>query len=206
MARNLSDKMLKTKPGSQNGSGTRPRVSQFHGLAQDDDPLIGVTVGEKYEIIAKIGSGAAGEVYLADDKSTGTQVAVKMTGKNTDKRYAMVERFFVEVRAVMMINHPNVIKMLDAGAYKDRLYCVMEYLDGRDLSQVLKGGPLEWKRTLSIMAQVCEALGAAHAEPIKIMHRDLKPANVYLVDTEGPDFVKVLDFGFAKFSDEKLTQ
>jgi serine/threonine protein kinase len=189
------------------------QFSAFHGKSsglQNGDPFLDVILStnlDSYETTKRIGTGATGNVYQAIAKSDGSHVAVKILGENSDKRYSLVERFFVEANAATKTNHPNVIKVLDIGTYRDKIFCVMEYLDGSDLAQMIeKNRTLPWRRSLEIMAQVCDAIEAVHRN--SILHRDLKPGNVFVVEGEGSDFVKVLDFGFAKFtnSDEKLTQ
>jgi serine/threonine-protein kinase len=110
-----------------------------------------------------------------------------------------VQRFMLEAKAASAISHPNVITIFDFGVTaQGKPYIVMDYLDGISLDDLLKKQKVELKRILGILAQVCDAMTAAHKKGI--IHRDLKPTNIMLIKTDdGTDFVKVVDFGMAKF-------
>jgi serine/threonine-protein kinase len=129
------------------------------------------------------------------------KVAVKLLSEDMSRKQDLVQRFMQEAKAASRVGQENIIDVTDVGQTAEgSVFFVMEYLDGRDLAGLLrKEGALPWPRIQAIGAQICRALGAAHAKGI--IHRDLKPENVFLVDREGRhDFVKVLDFGIAKMS------
>ncbi len=181
----------------------------FHDIQQlsASDPLGGAIINNRYEIAGRIGQGGMAHIYLAIDKETNSPVAVKILSDNPERSDELTDRFFVEARAAAKINHPNVIEIKDIGTYKDKTFCVMEYLEGRDLSTYLaRREGLGWKRSANILGQVCDALEAAHEKGV--IHRDMKPENIMLVMRGGIEQVKVLDFGLAKLTDstEKLTR
>ncbi|MCI0503846.1 serine/threonine protein kinase [Candidatus Micrarchaeota archaeon] len=167
------------------------------------DPLAGAVINERYEMIGRVGSGGMARIYLAMDRETHSRVAVKIIGDNAERSEEVAERFFVEAKAAGKINHPNIIAIKDIGTYKDKIFCVMEFLEGFALSALLeKRQGMPWARARNIIAQVCDALEAAHNKGV--IHRDMKPENVMLVAADGGrERVKVLDFGLAKLADSK---
>src|SRR5579871_2789844 len=158
---------------------------------------VGDSVGH-YQVIAKLGRGGQGDVWLAEHPAVGKRVAVKVIDARRAARGAAEKRFLDEARAVAAIAHPNVVALYDYGKTDaGDLYFTMERLDGRTLASLVdEVAPLPISRALAIAAQVADALGAAHARGV--IHRDLSPANVFLVDSER---VKVLDFGLARRMD-----
>ena len=162
-------------------------------------PVIGEMVGP-YRIVRQLGHGTTSRVFEVEHTRIGRRAAMKIV-----HRYgvaaAIVDRLFVEARAVNLINHPHVVEISDIlvpGAEQPDHALVMELLDGRSLADVLeKDGPLPPARYLPIMAQVCAGLAAVHGAGF--VHRDLKPENIFLVERGGNrDFVKLLDFGLVK--------
>ncbi len=157
----------------------------------------GQSIGN-YLVLAKIGTGGMGAVYLAEHPLIGKKVALKVIHRELASNKEVVQRFFQEARAVNKIGNEHIVEIHDFGvtAEGDHFY-IMEYLDGRTLASVLSEGPLEPMRALHLGAQIASALAAAHAA--SVIHRDLKPDNIMMVTRLGdPDFVKVLDFGLAK--------
>ncbi len=155
-------------------------VSLTEGIADD---LIGHAVGS-YRVVRLLGKGGMGSVYMAEHPAIGSKVAIKL--------------------AVNVIGHDNILKILDLNVTDDnRHYFVMEFLHGRPLQSLLKGGgPVPLQISGPIILQVCDALGAAHGAGI--VHRDLKPDNVYLITLKGKkNFVKVVDFGIAKLTNSE---
>jgi tRNA A-37 threonylcarbamoyl transferase component Bud32 len=143
-----------------------------------------------------------GSVYLAEHPVIGSRVAIKFLHPQYATDPGIVERFFNEARAVNLIGHDNILKILDLSVTGEgRHYFVMEYLHGHSLQDfVAPGRPLPLSLVGPIVLQCCEALQAAHDRGI--VHRDLKPENVHLVVHKGrKNFVKVLDFGIAKLID-----
>jgi serine/threonine protein kinase len=181
----------------------------FHDVRRlsSEDPLAGAVINDRYEMIGRIGSGGMAKVYLAMDRETHTRVAVKIISDNPGRMDEITERFFVEAKAAGMINHPNIIGIKDIGTYRDKIFCVMEYLEGFDLSALIANRQgMGWERAKRILVQVCDALEAAHQKGV--IHRDMKPENVMLIPNASGEFVKVLDFGLARLTDssERLTR
>jgi len=158
----------------------------------------GQSIGN-YRILAKIGTGGMGAVYLAEHPLIGKKVALKVIHRELAGNKEVVQRFFQEARAVNKIGNEHIVEIHDFGVTPegDHFY-IMEYLEGRTLASVLARAPvLDVMRALHIGAQIASALAAAHASGV--IHRDLKPDNIMLMNRLGdPDFVKVLDFGLAK--------
>jgi serine/threonine-protein kinase len=166
--------------------------------------LIGTTLGGKYRILHRIGSGGIGVVYSAEHVELGSKVAIKVLRGAAAEDAAEIARLRREARVQSSIEHPNVVRTLDFDQMPDGTsYVVMELLQGASLAQRLKsGGPLPPRVFVPIFLQVCRALSAAHQ--LGIVHRDLKPGNVFLCNDRS---VKVLDFGMSKFGEsEALTQ
>ena len=146
-----------------------------------------------YRILEKIGQGAMGEVYKAEDLKLGRQVAIKLLppGGPTDEKAR--QRFLREARSASALNHPNIITIHAIEESEGLDFIVSEYIGGESLRGRLDRGPLDLLQVLDLGSQVCEALAAAHN--INLIHRDVKPANI-LIGPRGQ--VKVLDFGLAK--------
>jgi len=169
---------------------------------EPDDELIGRNIGS-YQIVKQLGKGGMGAVYMAEHPVIGSRVAIKFLHPQyaTDKK--IVDRFFNEARAVNVIGHDNILKILDLNVTEDnRHYFIMEFLHGKPLQDLVKpDAPMPLQVAGPIILQTCEALQAAHEH--KIIHRDLKPDNVYLIVHKGKkNFVKVVDFGIAKLTDD----
>ena len=169
------------------------------GASDPPDPLLGLVLSERYRIVRKLGEGGMGTVYQAEHALIEKRIALKVLFPELTRRTDLVARFLQEAKSASRIGHENVIDISDFGQSPEGfVYIAMEYLDGHDLSHVIKTeGPQPWPRTRSILMQIAKALRAAHEHGI--IHRDMKPENVFLIQREGrPDFVKVLDFGIAK--------
>jgi len=166
------------------------------------DDLIGRTVGS-YRVEKLLGKGGMGCVYMGVHPGIGSRVAIKFLHPQFSHDEKIVDRFFNEARAVNVIGHDNILKILDLNVTDDnRHYFVMEFLHGRPLQALLRNNmavPLDVAGP--ILVQVCDALEAAHKRGI--VHRDLKPDNVYLISMKGKkNFVKVVDFGIARVTDD----
>ncbi|MCP3101917.1 protein kinase [Myxococcus sp. K15C18031901] len=167
------------------------------------DPLVGTRLGS-FRLVRRLGRGGMGTVYLGEHVSIGSRVAVKVLHEHLAMYPELVLRFHAEARAVNVIGHENIVSIFDLNAGPPRPYLIMEYLDGAPLSAWV-GTPLPARAVVSVLAQVCDALQAAHLSGI--VHRDLKPDNVFLVRRgRGTPFVKVLDFGIAKLVDANMPQ
>src|SRR5688572_12375913 len=165
----------------------------------DDDPLIGVTLADSYEIVREIGEGAMGRVYEARHTRLPTKrYAVKVLHEELAREPQVVTRFQREAEAASGLLHPNVVGVYDVNHTPDgRPYIVAEFLDGEELGDYLERiGKLPYGAAVHIVRQVCRALGAAHARGI--VHRDVKPENVYLTGEPSAPIIKVLDFGISK--------
>jgi tRNA A-37 threonylcarbamoyl transferase component Bud32 len=169
--------------------------------------MIGERFGS-YKIVAALGKGAMGEVFLAEHLHIARRAAIKLLVPQLSDNYEVMHRFFVEARAMSMIQHPGIVEVFDCAVHPNgRAYIVMEYLEGETLAaELLRAGRLPWRRACAIAREIALALGAAHDRGV--VHRDLKPENVFLcVDQRagGEVAVKVLDFGVAKlFAAESL--
>jgi serine/threonine-protein kinase len=155
----------------------------------------------RYRLQRRIGKGGMGEVWIAHHVALGRDVAVKFLHPDQQRDPQATERFSREVRATARLSHPNTVRVFDFGVTKDGLcYYAMELLDGVDLaSLVRRTGPLPPRRGLDLVLQASRALAEAHEHGI--VHRDVKPGNVFVARVAGDrrDFVKVLDFGLARF-------
>jgi serine/threonine protein kinase len=161
-------------------------------------PSIGATLAGKYRIDRLIGKGGMGAVFAAHHELLGQHVALKLL-LDADRDPVSVARFLNEGRAAARIPSEHIARVLDVGILDDRRpFIVMEYLEGKDLSQVLEErGPLAPRDAVDYVLQAMEALAQAHA--LGILHRDLKPSNLFLAERQdGTRVVKVLDFGISK--------
>ncbi len=159
---------------------------------------VGQTIGN-YRVLAKIGTGGMGAVYLAEHPQIGKKVALKVIHRELAGNRDVVQRFFQEARAVNKIGNEHIVEIHDFGVTPENdHYFIMEYLDGETLASVLsREKVLPTRRALHVGAQIASALAAAHASGV--IHRDLKPDNIMLMTRLGETgFVKVLDFGLAK--------
>ncbi|HVU91883.1 MAG TPA: serine/threonine-protein kinase, partial [Jatrophihabitans sp.] len=163
-----------------------------------DVPGIGETIGS-YQVLKQLGSGAMGEVYLAEHRHLKRKAAVKLLAPELVGRPDLLERFFLEARATSAIAHPGIVQVFDCELdAAGRPYIVMEYLDGETLAAVLaQRGALPAVTAARLGRGIAQALEAAHAKGI--VHRDLKPENIF-VQPQPPDSVKLVDFGIAKLA------
>jgi serine/threonine-protein kinase len=159
----------------------------------------GATVGGKYRLARRIGVGGMGEVWVATNRTTGAEVAVKMVRDSATREDASV-RFRHEARLGAMLAHRSVVRIFDLVEEADGgpLVLVMELLHGETLERHLqRRGPLPTNEAIAIVAPILAALG--HAHETGIVHRDVTPANVFLAtDPDGHVTPKLLDFGIAK--------
>ena len=164
----------------------------------------GMLLDKRYRLDARIGHGAAGDVWRAHDLHLNRVVAVKTVRMGPGSGDVPLARFRREVDAAASLNHPNVVSLHDAGQDDHVAYLVMELLDGPSVAEtVATDGPLPLDRGLAIGESVARGLASAHAAGI--VHRDIKPANVVFHGGS----VKVVDFGIARLTEgngETLTQ
>ncbi|WP_394844001.1 serine/threonine protein kinase [Pendulispora brunnea] len=170
------------------------------------DPFIGRDIlNGQFQILQKIGTGGMGAVYKALQPEMNRMVGVKILHPKLTNRKDLASRFRREARAMSHLTHPNTVKVFLYGELEDgSLYIVMEFLEGKNLNQTVRGeGPMQMQRALPILIQVCGALQEAHQAGI--IHRDLKPENIFLCSQGGmKDYPKVLDFGLAKVTEREM--
>ncbi len=164
--------------------------------------MIGSILSNRYEIVEKIGDGGMALVYSAKDTLLNRLVAVKILREQYANDNEFIGRFYREAQAAASLSHPNVVTVYDVGTYGKTPFIVMEYIHGKNLSEVIKTeGRLSAAQAVKIAIQICSAL--AHAHRHGIVHRDIKPHNI-LITNDGQ--VKVTDFGIAAVSSTSITQ
>ncbi len=168
-------------------------ISDVHGRF-----LPGTALTERYRIVGLLGKGGMGEVYRADDLELNQSVALKFLPAHFARDAARLQRFRSEVRMARQVSHPNVCRVYDIATYGDDVFLSMEYIDGEDLSSVLRrmGRPSE-EKAVEWARQICLGLAAAHEN--RVLHRDLKPANVMI---DGRGRARLTDFGLAGVEEE----
>jgi hypothetical protein len=160
--------------------------------------LPGTVLADRYRIVALIGRGGMGEVYRAEDLKLDEDVALKFLPEKLVQDGAALARFHREVRIARDISHPNVCRVFDIGEANGVPFISMEYVDGEDLSNLLRRiGRLPQDKSIEIARQLCAGLAVAHEHGV--LHRDLKPSNVML-DDRGK--VRIMDFGLAGVASE----
>ncbi|MDF2675230.1 MAG: serine/threonine protein kinase, partial [Clostridiales bacterium] len=156
--------------------------------------MIGTLLGNRYEILEKIGEGGMAIVYKAKCHLLNRFVAVKILKDEYSSDKEFVDKFKAEAAAAGSISNSNIVNIYDVGSQDDVNYIIMEYVNGRTLKEVIiQSGRLDYNRALDIAIQIGKALECAHKNGI--IHRDIKPQNILVTD-EG--IVKVTDFGIAK--------
>ncbi|HEY6120780.1 MAG TPA: protein kinase [Pyrinomonadaceae bacterium] len=163
--------------------------------------LVGHSFGP-YGIIAALGAGGMGEVYLAHDTRLGRKVALKLLPTAFTMDEERVRRFQQEARAASALNHPNIITIHEIGHVDERHFIATEFIDGETLRAPLSRSRLSLRALLDVAIQVASALVAAHKAGI--VHRDIKPENVMVRGDDG--IVKVLDFGLVKLTENQAPQ
>lgn len=186
---------------------SRPLVDGNAALTKADNPRNiasgGTTLGP-YRLLKLLGEGGMGQVYLAQHSRLEMVVAVKVLAEHLNHNPQAISRFDREMKAVGRFNHPNIVRATDAGEYHGQHYLAMEFVDGRDLFQIVNAyGRLKVCDACEVVRQA--AIGIQHAHEHDLIHRDLKPSNL-MVTKDG--LVKVLDLGLARLqtkSDDGLT-
>ena len=149
---------------------------------------------KQYRILDKLGAGAMGEVYLAEDTQLERQVAIKLLPDEFADDTERQQRFLTEAKAASALTHPNVCVIYEVGTSDEgRSFIAMELLSGQPLDELLESNRLEPDGVLAMAQQLADALAAAYEQGV--IHRDIKPANIY-VNKRG--VAKILDFGLAK--------
>jgi serine/threonine-protein kinase len=172
-------------------------VLQAEAVDISDTSIYGKRAIGPFRLISRLGLGGMSIVYLAEKMPEQTKYALKVLKTTVASQKDLLERFHREARAGLALDHPNIVKILEIGRDGNTEYIVMEYCPGDVLSDVLdRDGKITSGRALKIASQVVEAM--RHAYRHNVIHRDIKPENIILMKN---DFVKVADFGLAKFLD-----
>ena len=176
-------------------------------ITLDESPISEVpgTVIGRYKLLEKIGEGGMAVVYMAEQtEPIHRKVALKIIKLGMDTK-SVIARFEVERQALAMMDHPNIAKVLDAGATETgRPYFVMELVTGVSITEYCDKNNLSTKERLALFIQVCNAVQHAHQKGI--IHRDIKPTNVMVTRYESRPIPKVIDFGIAKATNQRLTE
>ncbi len=173
--------------------------------AEPNPPALEGTFIGNYQVVRLVGAGAFGDVYFGKNPAIDKAVAIKVLAPEMANNAEAVARFNTEARAVDRIQHPNIVQVFDYGRLPDgRYYIVMEFLNGRSLTELIdEKAPFSLREALAILHQIASGLEAAHRN--NVVHRDLKPDNVIVLEGEnGEPRVKILDFGIAKMLDGAL--
>ena len=175
------------------------------GVLVDSDAPCPAGVGRvlgNYQLVALLGTGGMGSIYVGAHTLLNRHVAVKVLRPELEKRKETIARFFDEARTINRLQHPNIVESIDlVEDVVDGAYCVLELLRGKSLVTRLARGPVALESALRIGAQIGDALSAVHE--LGIVHRDLKPENLILIERDDrDDFVKLIDFGVAKVADD----
>ncbi|CAM4452737.1 Stk1 family PASTA domain-containing Ser/Thr kinase [Paenibacillus typhae] len=156
--------------------------------------MIGHELGGRYQVIERIGGGGMALVYRAHDILLNRNVAIKVLRNQFVHDEEFIRRFRREAQSAASLSHPNVVSIYDVGQEEDVHYIVMEYVEGKNLNEIIKErAPLQVDEAIRIASQICDALDHAHQN--QIIHRDIKPHNI-LIGRNGR--VKVTDFGIAR--------
>ena len=158
----------------------------------------------RYKLLQQIGEGGCGVVYMAEqEEPVHRRVALKVIKLGMDTK-SVIARFEAERQALALMDHPNIAKVLDAGATDTgRPYFVMELVRGIKITDYCDQNNLSTKERLDLFIQVCRAIQHAHQKGV--IHRDIKPSNILVTMNDGVPVPKVIDFGIAKATEGKLT-
>jgi len=174
------------------------------GLLSNPEAEVGKQIGP-YKLLQKIGEGGCGVVYMAEqEKPVRRRVALKIIKLGMDTK-SVIARFNAERQALAMMDHPNIARVLDAGATETgRPYFVMELVRGTKITELSDANNYDMRQRLELFVQVCMAVQHAHQKGI--IHRDIKPSNILVTMRDGVAVPKVIDFGIAKATGgERLT-
>jgi serine/threonine protein kinase len=175
-----------------------PNDPQATGAYRPPEPAAerfapGGLLAGRYRVVAPLGRGGMGEVYRADDLTLGQPVALKFLPIHIANDLDRLARFRKEVAVARKVSHPNVCRVYDIAQHEGQSFLTMEFVDGEDLSSVLKRmGRMTEEKGIEVARQLCSAIVAVHDQGL--LHRDLKPANVML---DGRGKVRLTDFGLA---------
>ncbi len=187
-----------SRPSPSRVSSSSVTSSSSSGWSGAGRFAAGTILASRYRIVAALGRGGMGEVFRAEDLTLQQEIALKFLPHELTSDPEALERFHREVRVARQVSHPNVCRVFDIGVADGAPFITMEYVDGEDLSSLLRRiGRFPQDKGLEISRQVCAGLAAAHEQGL--LHRDLKPANIML---DGRGRVRITDFGLASLAGE----
>ncbi len=176
-----------------------PAFEMVAPLLAKDQPALeaGDSIGH-YQVVSLLGVGGMGQVYLAEDAKLRRKVALKLLPASYTRDESRWRRFQQEARAASALNHPNILTIHELGEVNGEQFIATEFVEGETLRERLQRAPLNLAETLDVAVQIADALAAAHKAGI--VHRDIKPENIML---RHDGYVKVLDFGLAKLTEQQ---
>jgi tetratricopeptide (TPR) repeat protein len=185
----------------------RPAEDEASSQPTQDVTAAGEKAGDRigrYKLLQQIGEGGCGVVYMAEqEEPVRRRVALKVIKLGMDTK-SVIARFEAERQALALMDHPNIAKVLDAGATEaGRPYFVMELVRGIKITQFCDEHNLSTRERLGLFVQICQAIQHAHQKGI--IHRDIKPSNILVTENDGVGVPKVIDFGIAKATQGRLT-
>jgi Protein kinase domain len=193
-----SGKTPSSRPSQNRTSSSGVTSSSSSGWSGAGRFAAGTILASRYRIVAALGRGGMGEVFRAEDLTLQQEIALKFLPRELTSDPEALERFHREVRVARQVSHPNVCRVFDIGVADGAPFITMEYVDGEDLSSLLRRiGRFPEDKGLEISRQICAGLAAAHEQGL--LHRDLKPANIML---DGRGRVRITDFGLASLAGE----
>ena len=187
---------------------TNPVASDAMTAPPPVSPLLGERLGERigpYKLLQEIGEGGMGKVYMAEQvEPVRRRVALKIIKPGMDSAQ-VIARFEAERQALALMDHVNIAKVFDAGATENgRPYFIMELVNGVPITKYCDDAQLNPRERLELFIPVCQAIQHAHQKGI--IHRDIKPSNVLVTLADGKPVAKIIDFGVAKATDQRLTE
>jgi serine/threonine-protein kinase len=181
-----------------------PTIDRALDLSARHELEPGAIIAERFRIRARVGDGAVGVVFAAEQLGMNREVAIKVLKKEHITDEDSIRRFYVEAQAASSLVHPGIVRILDFGLDPKTSvpYLAMDLVEGGSLAEILAQGPIEERRMAQLFAQIASALVEAHAKGI--IHRDLKPHNVLVSRlVGGQELVRVGDFGLAKIGERR---
>lgn len=189
---------VRQPPPKENNSPRKSSHRSSTSSRSEGHFIAGAILDNRYRILGLLGRGGMGEVYKAEDLKLNQTVALKFLPEHFAEDIAARERFYNEVRTARQVSHPNVCRVFDIGEVEGAHFLSMEFIDGDDLSSLLRRiGRLPQDKAIEIARQLCAGLHAIHQ--VGILHRDLKPANA-IIDGRGK--ARITDFGIAGLESE----
>ncbi len=194
---------LERPVGQPRKNPAAPPVTVKVGFTDDPSEAPGARIG-RYKLLQQIGEGGCGTVFMAEqEEPVRRRVALKVIKLGMDTK-SVVARFEAERQALAMMDHPNIAKVLDAGATDSgRPFFVMELVRGIPITRYCDENKLDTRQRLDLFIKVCQAIQHAHQKGI--IHRDIKPSNILVTLHDGVPVPKVIDFGIAKATEGRLT-